>query len=268
MDTDRFSDELTYSTVLIECTLSNGGISTGTGFILNLHDKDNNTIPCVITNEHVVKDSIQTTFGFCKADKDGNPIDTASQTVSYLEQAWIRHPDQDVDLVCFPLNVFFNAFAAKNIKVYYTPLETDLIPDQETINDFMAMEDVVMVGYPIGLSDRYNNKPVIRKGITASHPRNNYQGKKEILLDIASFPGSSGSPVFLLRNGMYNDEQGVYYSFSLYLLGVLYGGPQYNAEGVLQFANLPVAPTPFVPIPTNLGIIIKSERLLEFETVL
>lgn len=51
----------------------------------------------------------------------------------------------------------------------------------------------------------------------------------------------------------------------VYLLGVLYGGHEFNAQGVLQFANLPNTPVPVTRIPINLGIIIKAERILEFE---
>ena len=64
-------------------------------------------------------------------------------------------------------------------KIFYVPLTTELIPDETVLSNLSAMEEVVMVGYPIGLSDMYNHKPIIRKGITSSHPKRNYQGKKE-----------------------------------------------------------------------------------------
>ena len=54
-----------------------------------------------------------------------------------------------------------------------------------------------MIGYPDGIWDSVNNLPVIRKGITATHPHISWNGKTEFLTDIASFPGSSGSPYFL-----------------------------------------------------------------------
>ena len=125
-----------------------------------------------------------------------------------------------------------------------------------------------MIGYPIGLSDQYNHKPIVRRGITASHPRKNYQGKKETLLDMACFPGSSGSPVFILNQGSFTTPTGISIGNRIYLLGILYGGPQYDATGVLQFANLPNMPVPVTSIPANLGVMIKSERLLEFENII
>ena len=67
-----------------------------------------------------------------------------------------------------------------------------------------------MIGYPIGLIDEYNNKPIVRKGITATTYNIDYNGKKEFLIDIACFPGSSGSPIFIRRDGLgiAKDSQG------------------------------------------------------------
>jgi len=57
-----------------------------------------------------------------------------------------------------------------------------------------------MIGYPNGLWDHVNNLPLIRRGITASHPGVDYQiegqnGPGVTVIDMACFPDSSGSPV-------------------------------------------------------------------------
>ncbi|MFR6298982.1 MAG: hypothetical protein ACLUML_07155 [Acutalibacteraceae bacterium] len=67
--------------------------------------------------------------------------------------------------------------AKTDIKIFYIPLETDLIPTESKINELSAIEDIVMIGYPIGISDQYNHKPVIRRGITATHPKRIIKGK-------------------------------------------------------------------------------------------
>lgn len=261
------SEMITYSTVLIRCQYSNGTSGSGTGFIVNLcHDKSSNMcIPVLITNIHVVKNSIKTVFEFCKADANGNPIDTEPFAFTYQGNAWIQHPDKSVDLCCLLLAEALKELQKNNTKVFYIPLETDLIPGQKNLAELSAMEEVVMVGYPIGLSDTYNHKPIIRRGITSSHPKKDYQGKKETLLDMACYPGSSGSPVFILNQGTYTIPTGIAMGNRIYLLGVLYGGHEFNAQGVLQFANLPYTPVPVTRIPINLGIMIKAERILEFE---
>ena len=55
---------ITYSTVLIRCEYANGTSGSGTGFIINLcHNAENHTcVPVLITNNHVVENSIKTVF--------------------------------------------------------------------------------------------------------------------------------------------------------------------------------------------------------------
>lgn len=58
---------------------------------------------------------------------------------------------------------------------------------------------MIFVGYPDGLFDTTNLLPVMRRGITASHPNIDYEGTPAFLIDASVFRGSSGSPVFLHR---------------------------------------------------------------------
>lgn len=82
---------------------------------------------------------------------------------------------------------------------------------------------------------------------------------------MACYPGSSGSPVFIVNQGAYVTPRGITVGSRVYFLGILYGGPQFNAVGNVQFGNLPNIPRAITSIPMNLGIMIKSERILEFE---
>lgn len=272
MSNMSLSEMLTYSTVLINCQYADGSSGSGTGFIINLCNKpeEGTHIPVLITNNHVVNNSVRTVFEFCKAAENGNPLDTESFSFNYsgASNRWISHPNKDIDLCCLPLGPALNELAKTDIKIFYIPLETNLIPTESQINELSAIEDIVMVGYPIGISDQYNHKPVIRRGITATHPKKDYQGQKYILLDLACFPGSSGSPVFIMNQGSYTTPRGITLGNRIYLLGVLFGGPQYTAQGALTFANVPNIPKPVISIPTNLGIAIKSSEILEFEKVL
>lgn len=267
MNQMSLSEVITYSTVLIRCEYADGTLGSGTGFIIDLCvDKENRTcIPVLITNNHVVANSVKTVFEFCRADENGNPIDTQPFVFTYHGNNWIHHPDKSVDLCCLLLAEALRELQRTNTKVFYIPLNPELIPSHQKIEELSAMEDVVMVGYPIGLSDTYNHKPIIRRGITSSHPKKDYRGKKETLLDMACYPGSSGSPVFILNQGTFTTPEGVAMGNRVYLLGVLYGGHEFNAQGVLKFANLPNIPVPVTSIPINLGIMIKAERILEFE---
>ena len=53
------------------------------------------------------------------------------------------------------------------------------------------------------------------------------------------------------------------------LLGVLYAGPQFTVEGKIQVVPVPTKTTPVSvsQIPTNLGLVIKAELILEFEEI-
>ena len=177
------SEMITYSTVLIRCEYSDGTSGSGTGFIINLcPDKENETyIPVLVTNNHVVADSVKTVFEFCRADENGNPIDTQPFALIYQGNSWIHHPDDSVDLCCLLLAEALTELEKNNTKIFYIPLETNLIPNEKNLKELSAMEEVVMIGYPIGLSDSYNHKPIIRRGITSSHPKKDYQGKKRNL---------------------------------------------------------------------------------------
>ena len=79
------SEQMTYSTVLIRCKYKNGTAGTGTGFVINLcrDEAKGACVPVLITNNHVVENSIETVFEFCKADSDGNPIDIEPVSITY-----------------------------------------------------------------------------------------------------------------------------------------------------------------------------------------
>jgi hypothetical protein len=102
-----------------------------------------------------------------------------------------------------------------------------------------------MVGYPTGLWDDVHNSPLFRTGSTATHPAVDFQGRPEFVVDLACFPGSSGSPVFAMRSHGYpwEDAAGDPRRF----LGVLYAGPL-----------LPGAQT-----TVNLGYVIKASKVNE-----
>jgi hypothetical protein len=68
------------------------------------------------------------------------------------------------------------------------------IPTPEDLENISAIEDIYMVGYPIALWDPYNVLPLARKGVTATPYKYDFNGKKEFLVDISVFEGSSGSP--------------------------------------------------------------------------
>ena len=89
------------------------------------------------------------------------------------------------------------------------------------------------------------------------------------MIDAACFPGSSGSPVFILNEGGYRDKNGNTYlgSTRLLFMGTLYAGPQHTATGEVKIIDVPSVQkqTTISLIPNNLGLVIKSSRVRELE---
>ncbi|KXY39771.1 zinc chelation protein SecC [Bacillus cereus] len=268
------SEQLMYSTVRIECLNSKGQGSTGTGFFFRFLDDGNRYVPAIVTNKHVVEGAIQGLFLMTIADENDNPINTEHLPVGFdnFEKHWIFHPDPNVDLCVMPIAPVLNQLESKGKQAFYIALSKDMIPNFEQLSNLRAIEDITMIGYPTGLWDQVNNLPIIRKGITATHPNINYNGNEEILIDAACFPGSSGSPVLLFNENGYMTKDGTTHlgAIRVLLLGVLYAGPQFTATGEIVVTNVPTSNQPVAVsrIPMNLGMVIKAHKLLDFEEML
>ena len=264
-------EQLTHSTVRIETDLHGGGVSTGTGFYMNFLQKEDTCIPVIVTNKHVIAKANTGRFHVTLATDEGLPDTGKHQQFQFanFEQQCIKHPDPNVDLAAFLIGPLLNQVQQSGGKLFYMPLQTELIPKDEERESFSSMEDIVMIGYPNGIWDAKNNLPVIRTGITATHANVSWNGKPEFLTDIASFPGSSGSPVFLANIGGYMDNKGNTFmgSHRTRLLGVHYAGAQHTASGEIQIvtASTSNVPVPITQIPNNIGVAINSKEILDLE---
>lgn len=267
------SEQLMYSTIRIECTIENG-ISTGTGFFFQFlfNEELNSYTPVIVTNKHVVKNSKIGKLTFTLADEGSLPLDGQHHIIELenFEQRWVMHPEHDVDLCAMPIADILRNFDSVKKKVFPCYLSTEIIPNKEQLKNLSAIEEIIMVGYPNGIWDHINNKPIFRKGITATHPKFDYNGKKEMLIDAACFPGSSGSPVFIFNEGLYSTRDGKSYAGNrIFLLGILYAGPHHNVEGNIHVIEAQMSQKYITvsSIPNHLGIVIKAERILELENL-
>lgn len=140
-----------------------------------------------------------------------------------------------------------------------------------------SIEDIIMVGYPNGIWDDVNNRPIIRKGITATDPKVDYRNSQIFLIDCACIQGSSGSPVLQYKeglkakveNGTLNLSDGIDYM----LLGIQQSMPIKNLEAMIDSSSgttttLQTGEKIYVQIPINLGYILKAELLLEFKNII
>jgi hypothetical protein len=262
------TDQLVYSTVRIECDFPDGKSGTGTGFFMHLCVDGDTAVPVIVSNRHVVKGASVGRFVLTLKDDEGKPVVGQHKLFSLpnFGDSWIYH--KDLDLAIMPIGPLLNAAAESNESFFYVPLEKNLIPSEAELQDMSSMQEIVMIGYPNGLWDHVNNQPIFRKGITATHPELNYNGKPEFLIDAACYDGSSGSPVFQVDIGKVTTRgQGTTIGPSkVRLLGILYAGPQHVATGEIKAVEIggrkEIAVT---GIPNNLGIVIRSRALLDFE---
>lgn len=171
-----------------------------------------------------------------------------------------------------PIQPLIEETGAAGHKFFFVTLDKSLVPTSAELSDLGALEDVVMIGYPNGIWDASNNMPIIRRGVSATHPNLNYEGRQEFMIDAACFPGSSGSPVFLYNNGSWASRTGnmIMGGVRIKLLGLLYAGPQHMATGEVRIITVPTQQRAISlsTIPNNLGLIIKSSRILEIDAIL
>lgn len=270
----HITEQLLNGTIRIEAYNKND-TSTGTGFFFNFYADNEKKIPIpvIITNKHLVNGFHHIRLFFREA-KNNEPDYGAPLIVTIPNDTntVIQHPNRDIDLVAIPTAPIYAELAKKNIGIYYIASDQTRIPDDSTQKaELKSIEDVWMIGYPNGLWDTKNNMPIVRKGITATTPYLEYNGKREFLVDIAAFGGSSGSPIIYYRD-IYTDKNYVAkVGPKLFLLGILYAGPLYTVEGKVIKAN----PNDKIPnsnvltnIPMNLGYVIKASELLEFKKIL
>lgn len=264
-------EELTHTTVRINCDLPNHSSSTGTGYIYSfLEDENDQGVLCVVTNKHVINGAIRAHFNLTKMKTPGVPDYGNHETITIedIQALAIPHPG-DVDLTAIPLLPILMRTANEGTQFYFKCLDKSSTVSEKFLEGVSPVEQIMMIGYPIGLWDKTNNLPIVRRGITATHLMRKFNGANEFLIDCACFPGSSGSPVFLANIGSYIDQKGTLVAGCQFsLIGTLYAGPQFNAEGVIEYTTLPTQVTPKITsqIPTNLGLVIQASELFKLES--
>lgn len=266
------SEQLAHSTVRIE-TITASGSGSGTGFFYKFAEQGDEHVPCIVTNKHVVKGAIEGQFVLTEKDDDGQPDIGKYHGFKFnnFESQWVPHPDPNIDLCAMPIAPILHQAQELKQNFFYVSLDKSLLLTKEELEDLVLMEDVVMVGYPNGIWDQKNNMPIFRKGITATHPNIDWNGKPEFLIDAACFPGSSGSPVFLFNQGGFSTKsKGLVIGPSrVKLLGALYAGPQHTVSGEIKVIQVPTqnVAVPISTIPNNLGMVIKASELEAFEEI-
>lgn len=205
------AEQLLYSTVQI-C----GDYGTGTGFFFHIQLDKDKQIQLILTNKHVIDGNKTLSFYFHEAinnhQKQEPTNHSFSITVENYADIWIPHPNSDIDLGAL-LFVPIRQHAKEQLKkeIFNVSFDDSLIRTDDALAEESDVDNkVLMIGYPIGLWDEINNFPIVRDGITASHPALDFNGKSIGVIDMACFPGSSGSPILICMKG-FHDKTGTYH---------------------------------------------------------
>lgn len=245
-------------------------MSLGTGFFFNFAMNGKEFVPAIVTNRHVLEDANTLQIVFSAHDNNHRRIHESYQ-IQNIKEAIIFHPNPNVDLAVVPIISLLEQFLDETkIVPEIAYLDQSLLPTEDDIKKLKTIEDVLVVGYPNGLWDAINNQPLVRRGITASDYKIDFNGEKKFIIDCSIFPGSSGSPVFLLIDGMWSDGFGNVQlgTHKVFLLGVNSAVFLHQADGKVIEKDIPTALNISTGVPNNLGIIVKSAELDSFEKIL
>lgn len=262
MRPEGISELLLYNTIRLETQSG-----SGTGFFFQ-YNFDNAIVPVIVTNKHVVNHNPNETVRFLLhlGDDKGNAYDENFDVT--FNTNWMFHSTQDI-CITFAQTLFEEVKKLTGKAVFYSGISEDLIYNETQLKELSAIENVTMVGYPTGLWDQLHNYPIFRNGFTASHPGYDFNQKSTGLVDMACFPGSSGSPIFILNENGYADKKGNSYlgAKRIIFLGVLHSGPMMGVNGEIVVVDIPTQQKAFTHTKTmiNLGYYCRANELLEFK---
>ena len=103
---------------------------------------------------------------------------------------WIRHPEADVAAMILPLP---NEFRAS-----HRWIGSELLAGDELFKNWGIRpgDELMCLGYPLGLESGSEGFPILRSGRIASYPVWPSSQAKTFLLDMTTYGGNSGGPVF------------------------------------------------------------------------
>ena len=187
---------LTQATVQIEQAQPDGSHIVGTGFLINDPTPDGKPRTVLVTANHVFERMTQAEahVGYRIQGKDGawsfDPEPIAIRRGK--AELWTHHPDRDVAAIVVRAP---DAFAKAAI-----PLAWLAADDTFTRFGVGQGDEMMVLGYPQGLSANTAGFPILRSGRVAS-PIERATVSPTFLLDFRVFPGNSGGPVFIADLG-------------------------------------------------------------------
>lgn len=215
-----------YATMLIE----NEWSKMGTGFLVSRKIDDGHVRVFLTTNKHVLHKKAEMRERATKVRlylniKDTDGSITGQSVNMHLNlgdgsKLWREHPDPDVDALAIDVT----RLLAQYPQIEKKWAEYNLFADSTKLVEFDITigEEILVIGYPMGLRHATSNFPLVRGGIIATRIGEDLEDEireedgtlrkrqlRGFLIDGAVIPGSSGSPVVLKPTPARFTRQGI-----------------------------------------------------------
>ena len=261
---NTFREQVLFSTILIKSTNDKGDIvGKGTGFLIQaqLSNTPDSSLVLLVSNKHVLETSKSIAINYHRSDAERNPVlgSFITRNIGDISDVYYPHPDPSIDLACVNLSADYDSMYPD---IHGKPIKTELL---STFDDNLLNigQRLYYVGYPEGRFDITNNLPIMRTGSIASHPRVEYNGKPQFLIDSNVFKGSSGSPVFInVRDVALSDGLQVQDVYESLLIGVITETMTYRNKVVSAY-SVRDQDEQFVEEILGIGLVYKSTVLLD-----
>lgn len=264
MQTETIAEQLFFVTVRLIARDATGKMWTGTGFVYAV-ETDRGTAHFLVTNRHVLAGAVELEVNMIRANRAGTgpSLGHGSQITirDFGPTIWEGHPNNAVDVAAMPLSSVMNAMLEIDAAPFCKQVSKDICLTDEVAAGLDAVEDVFFVGYPSGLYDTANLLPIMRRGMTATPIAVDYGGVPSFLIDAAVFPGSSGSPVFWMSQGVQRPRSG----------GLVIGRPRVILLGVVAAVHVRSVTASVIELPATylaefqqpigLGIVYKASLI-------
>lgn len=192
------SVDMIKATVQLEQPLGDGNRTVGTGFLVNDPTPDGRPRTILVTAAHVLH---KMPAGEARI---GYRFQTADGSWKYAPQplvirgkdgapAWKQHPSRDVAALEITAPPEFAAAAI--------PLSWLAGDDTFRAQGLGPGDEMMALGFPLGLSANQAGFPILRAGKVASYPLAPSAEFPTFLLDFNVFPGNSGGPIYVSGKG-------------------------------------------------------------------
>lgn len=174
--------------------------NTGTGFLLWDYTTSGKDL-ILVTNQHVLhdKDSLSVRLNLIPNELKFETLEAIVPLKTPRGLTWrALSPDIDVAAMRVVLPLLDSTIVLETISI-----GNSMILPRDSL---LVGEDVLYLGFPIGISGNLRNTPVLRRGLV-SLTKSDELANGTFLVEAQALPGNSGGPVFRREYVMFDSSQ-------------------------------------------------------------